>query len=1080
MRDFSNLIFGKEPVDGYPVVKRLSSWDRALNAGIRRIPTSVKIVVPVLVVLLPLVLLLRYELGTSHLQSHWLSSYTADLTYQTEAGPSASIRFPTRGPFNERLGYVAAPVAIDSLTQPGRFAISAQARVSERFARHMDRGFSPPYVPKQQAGLEVLDRHGSPLSSVRYPRHVYAAADSIPLLVRETLLFIENRSLLDRDHPLQNPAIEWWRFTEASLQQATAAFGWTDGGHGGSTLATQLDKMRNSPGGRTTGPVEKLRQMASASVNAYLDGPSTLDARSRLVPEYLNMLPLSAIAGHGEVNGLGDGLWAWYHADLDSVTAQLRDPTVFTHPTQAQALAYRQVLQLVLSTRRPSYFLGSEAGHEALISLTDGYVPVLAEAGIISDALREAVLQVKPERRTRAEERPTESFIARKAANATRFQLLRLLDMSSLSALDGRDATVHTHYDAEAQRAVAALFEQIKDPAFVRQAGLFGRHMLDRGDPAQVEYAVVLYERTDHANVIRLQADTFEGPFDINGGSMLELGSTAKLRALITYLELVDEVYTQYAGAPADELRTAPAADSDPISRWVLQALQRTPDLSRRDLLDRAMARRYSANPHEEFFTGGGQHTFRNFRTSSDTLVPTVAHAFRHSINLPFIRMMRDIVNYHIARLPGQPGAMVADPSDERRSDYLAKFANQEGREFLNRFFEAYPATPDRRVLMVLGERNQHLSARRMAWVYRSVVPDAEPEEFVAFLRKYASGGGALPEEQLLRYKRMTSDADFTWQDLGYLASVHPLELWLAHYLRHNPEATRAEMLEASAEVRQEVYQWLFRRRAQAQNPRIRTILEQEAFVAIHKRWARLGYPFERLVPSYATAIGSSADRPSALTDLVGILIRDGVRYPTERIERLHLAEGTPFETLLTASPTTPEPVLGAEIAAVVRQAMVDVVERGSAIRARGAIPAADGSPLVIGAKTGTGDNRIRNLLADGTRTNIPMNRTSTLVFFAGDRFYGTITAYAPGPVANTYRFTSSLPSQILSLMGSSLTPLTVSPVEEIEEVEEMILPETPPYLQPARWPYTHHSVGPRNAAQMIMTGTPQTVGPPR
>lgn len=606
MAESSDAMSGTEGTDAYPWVERVTAWGTTLGAAMQRIPRAVWVVGLLLVILVPLALMLRYELRTSHLQARFLSGYAAELTYQAEDGASASIRFPATGPFNQRLGYVAAPAMIDSLTQDGRFAITTQARVSDRFAQHMDRGLSPPYVPKQQAGLKVRDRHGGALAAATYPRRVYAAADSIPALVRETLLFIENRALLDTEHPQKNPAIEWRRFSHASLQQVTTALGWTDGGHGGSTLATQLDKVRNSPGGRTTGPVEKLRQMASASVNAYLDGPETLEARRRLVAEYLNILPLAAIAGHGEVNGLGDGLWAWYNTDLDSVTVQLNDPSAMTSPTEAQALAYRQVLQLVLSTRRPSYFLGSAAGHEALLSLTDSYLPVLAEGGIISEALRDAALNVRPERRTRAVEPPTESFIARKAANSTRIQLQRLLGVPSLPALDRLDLTVHTNYDADAQRAVAALLEQVKDPAFVRQAGLNAARMLDRGDPAQVEYAVVLYEREDDANVIRLQADTFDGPFDLNRSSMLELGSTAKLRTLVTYLELIDEVYQQYAGAPADDLRAALAVDSDALTRWVLQTLQRTPDLSRRALLDRAMERRYAANPNEAFFTGAG------------------------------------------------------------------------------------------------------------------------------------------------------------------------------------------------------------------------------------------------------------------------------------------------------------------------------------------------------------------------------------------------------------------------------------------------------------------------------------------
>ena len=264
------------------------------------------------------------------------------------------------------------------------------------------------------------------------------------------------------------------------------------------------------------------------------------------------------------------------------------------------------MLQLILSTRSPSRFLGSEAGHDALIELADSYLPVLADAGIISPELRDAALPLRPERQRYAIAAQPESFIARKAANATRIELLRLLSTPALPTLDCFDLTAHTTYDAPSQRAVAALLEQLQDPAFVRSAGLMAPRMLDRGDPSLVEYAVVLYERDSTANVVRLQADTFDGPFDINRGSKLELGSTAKLRTLVTYLELIDELYDTHTGRPADSLRAVPVARNDALTTWVLDELRRTPDLSRRALLEAAMNRRYSARPYGRVFTGGG------------------------------------------------------------------------------------------------------------------------------------------------------------------------------------------------------------------------------------------------------------------------------------------------------------------------------------------------------------------------------------------------------------------------------------------------------------------------------------------
>ena len=45
-----------------------------------------------------------------------------------------------------------------------------------------------------------------------------------------------------------------------------------------------------------------------------------------------------------------------------------------------------------------------------------------------------------------------------------------------------------------------------------------------------------------------------------------------------------------------------------------------------------------------------------------------------------------------------------------------------------------------------------------------------------------------------------------------------------------------------------------------------------------HQRWQKVGYPFDHLVPSLATALGSSGDRPAALSELMGIILNDAVQ----------------------------------------------------------------------------------------------------------------------------------------------------------------------------------------------------------
>jgi membrane peptidoglycan carboxypeptidase len=237
-------------------------------------------------------------------------------------------------------------------------------------------------------------------------------------------------------------------------------------------------------------------------------------------------------------------------------------------------------------------------------------------------------------------------------------------------------------------------------------------------------------------------------------------------------------------------------------------------------------------------------------------------------------------------------------------------------------------------------------------------------------------------------------------------------------------------MLEAGAAARQESYAWLFKTGSKAkQDQRIRILLEEDAFARIHQAWRRLGYPFESLVPSYATAIGSSADRPEALAELVGIILNDGVWQPTVRIQRLRFAEGTPYETVLGLAPEAPTDVLAPEVAAVVQKALVDVVDAGTAVRLRGAYRTEAGAPLPIGAKTGTGDHRRKSFARGGRLTGTEVvSRTATVAFFIGERLYGNLTVYVPGPDAAGFGFTSSLPAQILKGLAPALAPLLDEP----------------------------------------------------
>ena len=57
------------------------------------------------------------------------------------------------------------------------------------------------------------------------------------------------------------------------------------------------------------------------------------------------------------------------------------------------------------------------------------------------------------------------------------------------------------------------------------------------------------------------------------------------------------------------------------------------------------------------------------------------------------------------------------------------------------------------------------------------------------------------------------------------------------------------------------------------------------------------------------------------------------------------------------------------------------------------------------------------------------VDRTATFVFFLGDRFFGTATAYVPGAHAAGFSFTSAMTAQLLKALQPELDPLLGVPI---------------------------------------------------
>jgi len=971
-----------------------------------------------LILLVIVTIFIAYEMRTSRLQAQNISRYASTLTYRIEPGISDAIHYPGTGPFNKRLGYSSLPILLKRLQQ-NDFIVEQQAQFSPALLNYSKRGFFTPYQEKTQAGLVINDCRAEPIYRHSYPQRNYPNFTAIPPLVLQTLLFIENKDLLSNQYTHVNPAVDWPRFAKAALSQIGRTLEVQDDSAGGSTLATQLEKYRHSPNGLTVSAKEKLRQMISASVRAYQDGPQTLAARQDIALAYLNSVPLSAAPGYGEINGIGDGLWVWYGADLNNVSRLLTLDYAQDGALDEQGLALRQVLSLLIAHRRPSYYL--TRGREQLSTLTDSYLRLLAQDGLISLPLRDAALAQQLTFRDFQKNSAVTMINNNKGLQVARSRLSHLLGFSMYD-LDRLDLSASTTLQNELQQQVTQYLHRLAEPDFARDIGLFGERLLSPEKTQDVNYSFTLFERDRHYVKVRVQTDNTHQPFDINEGSKLELGSTAKLRVLTTYLEIIAELHQRYASHSNEALRQLDLDRQDLLSHWAVDYLMRSPDRNLTAMLQSALERRYSASTNERFFTGGGMHTFHNFRKEDNGRNPTLIEALRESINLPFIRLMRDIVRYSIY-LNESRTQLLADDQDPRRREYLSRFADREGQVFLRQFWRKYQGK-DEQARLDLFIKGLRTTPVRLASVHRYLMPDADIGTFATFLRQ------RLPHERLsdkhvaALYQRYGPGA-YNLPDQGYIARVHPLELWLLGHLQNHPQTTFSETVFASKGQRQEVYGWLFKtRHRSARDSRLHTMLEVEAFLDIHQRWERVGFPFDHLVPSLATAIGSSGDRPAALAELVGIILNDGIRLPTVRIDSLHFAEDTPYETKLGRNLAHGLRVLPSPVATTLRSALSQVVEGGTARRLQGSFNLKDGTPLTLGGKTGTGDNRSETVSRHGhVLSSQARNRTATFVFFLGKNHFGTLTAYVPGSKSDTFRFTSALPVQVLKGMEPILRP---------------------------------------------------------
>jgi membrane peptidoglycan carboxypeptidase len=248
---------------------------------------------------------------------------------------------------------------------------------------------------------------------------------------------------------------------------------------------------------------------------------------------------------------------------------------VLTSPNSSielKAKLFKQVMSLLCAVRAPTYYLIHNPS--ALEKRVTSYINILEQEGILDSELANQL------HKTTVTESPGKfisqqlSFALRKAVNSIRNDLTHTLSVNSYYDLNLLHMEVDTTIDVALQEKIGNLFNKLKDDDFIKEKGLKGKRLLKDGAIEDVIYSFMLFERTPYGNALRVNIDSQDQPFDINTGMKLELGSTAKLRTLAHYLEVMEILFQELSEQDDEKLKDIERNGSDPLTRWSANILR--------------------------------------------------------------------------------------------------------------------------------------------------------------------------------------------------------------------------------------------------------------------------------------------------------------------------------------------------------------------------------------------------------------------------------------------------------------------------------------------------------------------------
>ncbi|MCW8928801.1 MAG: transglycosylase domain-containing protein [Gammaproteobacteria bacterium] len=222
------------------------------------------------------------------------------------------------------------------------------------------------YQGKAFSGLQIIDRHNETVYQYQHPNQFKDFKHISPFILKALLVW-ENDKLrhmvFDKDNEGAdlNYLIEGPRIIKSASEYIQYKITGEGSYSGGSTLMTTLEKITNTPGGRTQSVNDKINQMIGAGLHLYGgDSESGSDKQNTGVQkglvDFLNTVPMAGgpKSHSGELFGFGASYYAWFGYTIDELNEQLKSKN-----SMVRAQAFKNICSLIVSIRRPSELLGS-------------------------------------------------------------------------------------------------------------------------------------------------------------------------------------------------------------------------------------------------------------------------------------------------------------------------------------------------------------------------------------------------------------------------------------------------------------------------------------------------------------------------------------------------------------------------------------------------------------------------------------------------------------------------------------------------------------------------------------------------